>query len=52
MHLLAVNADHRLAEALGHLGDDLGIVVVGDCLDDGAGALGGRRRGVRSKYRA
>src|SRR5450759_86116 len=34
-----VDAGHRLAEADGDLGDDLGVAIVGRRLDDGVGAL-------------
>src|SRR3954453_3787257 len=38
--LLHVDADHRLAEAAGDLGDDVGVVVEGGRLDDGRGPQG------------
>lgn len=38
------DTDHGLAEVLRDLGKNLGVVVVGDGLDDGAGTLGGVAR--------
>eukprot|EP00982_Pelagococcus_subviridis_P001643 13097-Pelagococcus_subviridis.AAC.3 len=39
VHLLAVDPHHRLAEPLGHLREDLRVVVVRHRLHDGARAL-------------
>lgn len=41
---LALQANHRLAQVAGDLGQDLGVVVVGDRLHDGARPLGGVAR--------
>ena len=38
-HLLDVDADHRLAEATGHLGQHIGVVIEGGGLHDRRGAL-------------
>jgi hypothetical protein len=35
------DADHGLSDVGGHLGEDGGVVVVRNGLDDGSGALGG-----------